>query len=181
MKKIIAFAGSNSRTSINAMLLNYVVQKVTYHKVKTIHLTDYTVPMYSADIEQDTGMPIQSQVLKNIIAEHDALIIAVNEHNSAPSVFFKNHLDWLSRIDNQFLLGKKVLLMSTSPGKRGAKTSLEFTRDILLPRFGAEIVESFSLPSFDENFDTESNQLTNEVYSLGLNDVITNFEQNLIE
>lgn len=181
MKKILAFAGSNSSTSINVKLLNYVVQKITYHKVKILDLTAHEVPIYSADIEKTKGMPIQSQVLKNIIQEHDALIIAVNEHNSAPSVFFKNHMDWLSRIDHQFLLGKKVLLMSTSPGKRGAKTSLEFTRDIILPRFGAEIVESFSLPSFGENFDEVSQQLTNEVYSLGLSDVITNFEQNLID
>lgn len=181
MKKILAFAGSNSSTSINAKLLNLVVGKISNHEVHRIDLASYDVPIYSADIEKTAGMPSPSLQLKNLIDKHEALIISVNEHNSAPSAFFKNHMDWLSRVDSTFLQGKKVLLMSTSPGKRGAKTSLEFVRDILLPRFGAEIVESFSLPSFGENFDEVSNKLTNEIYSLGLNDVITNFEQNLME
>lgn len=181
MKKILAFTGSNSSTSINAKLLNYVVEQITYHQVKLIDLRAHEVPIYSADIEREKGMPIQSKVLKNLIDEHDALLIAVNEHNSAPSAFFKNHIDWLSRIDNQFLMGKKILLMSTSPGKRGAKTSLAFVKDVLFPRFGGNVIESFSLPSFAENFDEVSKTLTNEIYALGLSDVITNFEQNLLE
>lgn len=181
MKKILAFAGSNSSNSINAKLLQYVVQKITTHQVTTINLTDYESPIYSADFEKEKGIPVPSAMLEKMIDSYDALIISVNEHNSAPSAFFKNHMDWLSRINNQFLLGKKVFLMSTSPGKRGAKTALEFTRDILFPRFGAEIIESFSLPSFHENFDEVSQQLTNEVYTLGLDDLITNFEQNLLD
>lgn len=181
MKNILAFAGSNSSTSINAKLLNYVVTKISHHQVTTIQLTDYEVPIYSADFEKEKGIPVPSAMLKKMIESYDALIISVNEHNSAPSAFFKNHLDWLSRIDGKFLEGKKVLLMSTSPGKRGAKSALEFIRDTSLPRFGAEVVESFSLPSFYENFDETSEQLSNELYSLGLTDVITNFEQNLLD
>lgn len=181
MKKILAFSGSNSSTSINTQLLNHVISKITHHEVHAISLTSYEVPIYSADIEKTAGMPSPSLQLKKLIDEHEALIIAVNEHNSAPSAFFKNHFDWLSRVDVNFLKGKKILLMSTSPGKRGAKSSLEFVRDAYLPRFGAQIVESFSLPSFGENFDDVSKQLTNDLYALGLSDVITNFEQNLME
>lgn len=180
MKKILAFSGSNSSTSINAKLLRHVVKKITSHEVTSIELSNYDIPIYSADIEKTAGMPSPSVQLKNLIDEHQALIISVNEHNSAPSAFFKNHIDWLSRVDANFLQGKKVLLMSTSPGKRGAKSSLEFVRDVLLPRFGAEVVESFSLPSFGENYDETSNELTNELYALGLTDVVTNFEQNLL-
>jgi NAD(P)H-dependent FMN reductase len=181
MKKILAFTGSNSSTSINGKLLDYVVNRVSQHQVKRIDLKAYEVPIYSADIEKATGMPVPSEALNKLVNEHDALIISVNEHNSAPSAFFKNHIDWLSRVDSKFLNGKKILLMSTSPGGRGAKTSLEFVRDVFLPRFGAQIIESFSLPSFGENFDETSNELTNEIYSLGLDDVITNFEQNLLD
>lgn len=181
MKKILAFSGSNSSTSINTKLLNHVVGKISHHQVQSIDLGSYDVPIYSADIEKTAGIPSPSVQLKNRIEEHDALIISVNEHNSAPSAFFKNHIDWLSRIDAKFLQGKKILLMSTSPGKRGAKSSLEFVRDVLLPRFGAEIIESFSLPSFGENFDETNHGLTNELYALGLNDVVTNFEQNLLD
>lgn len=181
MKKILAFTGSNSSTSINAKLLAYVTQKITQHEVTQLDLKEFDVPIYSEDLEKVSGMPSASKKIKEEIDRHQALVVAVNEHNSAPSAFFKNHIDWLSRVDAKFLQGKKILLMSTSPGKRGAKSSLEYVRDVLFPRFGAEIVESFSLPSFGENFDETSKELTNEVYSLGLNDVITNFEQNLLK
>ncbi|GGE20379.1 NADPH-dependent FMN reductase [Psychroflexus salis] len=180
MKKILAFTGSNSSTSINAKLLNYVLNRVSQHEVLQIELSNYNVPIYSEDIEKNNGLPNPSKQLKKLIDDHQALIISVNEHNSAPSAFFKNHIDWLSRVDAKFLQGKKILLMSTSPGNRGAKSSLAFVRDILFPRFGAEVIESFSLPSFGENFDDTSKKLTNEVYALGLDDVVTNFEQNLL-
>ena len=36
--------------------------------------------------------------------------------------------------------------MSTSPGKRGGLTALEYAKSIF-PRFGGEIIESFSFPS----------------------------------
>jgi hypothetical protein len=41
--------------------------------------------------------------------------------------------------------------MSTSPGKRGGMNSLTKVEEIL-PRFGGEVVATFSLPSFKENF-----------------------------
>ena len=41
--------------------------------------------------------------------------------------------------------------MSTSGGKRGGMGALTVVEN-MLPRFGAEIVATFSLPSFGENF-----------------------------
>ena len=93
--------------------------------------------------------------LKNDIQNVDGLIIAVNEHNSAPSAFFKNLIDWLSRIDRKFLIEKKVFLMSASPGARGGATSLEIVKGIL-PRFGATVTATFSLPAFNDNFSSAS-------------------------
>jgi hypothetical protein len=52
--------------------------------------------------------------------------------------------------------------MSTSPGKGGAKYALDVTSK-LLPRFGAEIIESFSLPSFTQNFDGDKGILDSDL------------------
>ena len=112
--------------------------------------------------------------LKQEISEADALIISVNEHNGSWSAFFKNIIDWLSRLDRNFLEGKKILLMSTSPGKRGGLSALEYAKSVL-PRFGAEIVESFSFPSFYENFSEETNSINDETLLLGLNEVLSTF------
>ena len=175
MKNILAFAGSNSSTSINQKLVDYVSAQIHEHQVKVLKLTNYIMPMYSED-EEKNGFPGMGLGLKVEIADADALIIAVNEHNGSWSAFFKNTIDWLSRIDRNFLEGKKILLMSTSPGKRGGLSALEYAKN-LLPRFGGEIVESFSFPSFYENFSIEENKIVNETLYLGLNEVLSTFEQ----
>ena len=172
MKKILAFAGSNSSTSINQELLDHVVDRIQGHEVKKVNLTDFPLPIYSQDIEKNEGFPVNATIIKNLIAESKALIIAVNEHNGAPSAFFKNIIDWLSRVNKNFLEDKKILLISTSPGKRGAKSSLEYTKDIF-GRFGGEVIESFSLPSFKDNF--QDGKVTNEVLDMGIEDVLTTF------
>lgn len=174
MKKVIGFAGSNSSQSINAELVTHVLSKLVGVSQKQLLLTDYEIPMYDIDTEQASGIPIDIQLLKNEIASADGLVISVNEHNGSWSAFFKNTFDWLSRADRNFLEGTKVLLMSTSPGARGASSSLDYAKQTL-PRFGAQVVESFSFPSFQENFDSETGAITNSSLELGVQEVIGSF------
>lgn len=176
MKKIIAFAGSNSKKSINGQLISYVASQVTSASVTVIKLTDLEIPMYSIDIETEQGFPVAVTILKNKISESDGLILSVNEHNGTVSAFFKNILDWLSRVDRNFLSGKKILLMSTSPGARGGKNALEYTKSFL-PHVGGAVVESFSFPSFQENFDGTS--ITNLTLDMGVREVIASFLQEI--
>ncbi len=178
MKKILAFAGSNSSTSINHKLVRFVASEIKEHDVKVINLSNYPMLMYSEDEEKNNGFPGMTMALKQEISEVDALLISVNEHNGSWSAFFKNTIDWLSRLDRNFLEGKKILLMSTSPGKRGGVSSLEYGKNVF-PRFGAEIVESFSFPSFYDNFSETSKTVTDETLLLGLNEVLSTFAQQI--
>ncbi|MDT0686647.1 NADPH-dependent FMN reductase [Autumnicola psychrophila] len=178
MKKILAFAGSNSSTSINHRLLKHISERIQGHEMKLIKLTEYDFPMYSADLEKERGIPMDVKIVKNIIAEHDALIIAVNEHNGTVSSYFKNCIDWLSRADRNFLKDKKILLISTSNGARGAASALEFTKSVL-PRFGGQVIESFSFPSYADNF--QDNKVHNEVLDMGIEDVLTTFSHEVEE
>ena len=172
MKKILAFAGSNSSTSINQKLLEHIVSRIQGHEIEMIKLTDYPLPIFSQDIENNEGIPENVNKIKSHIEAHDALVIAVNEHNGASSAFFKNIIDWLSRLDKNFLEGKKILLFSTSPGARGAKSSLEYVKGVF-PRFGGQVIESFSFPSFNDNF--QDGKVLNEVLDMGIEDVLTTF------
>lgn len=172
MKKILAFAGSNSSTSINHQFITHISNRINGHEIKIIKLMDYEIPMFSVDKQNNDGIPLDIQVIKNLISEHDALMISVNEHNGTVSAFFKNILDWLSRLDKNFLADKKILLISTSPGARGAASSLEYTKEIL-PRFGGQVIESFSFPSFNDNF--ENDTIQNEMLNMGIEDVLTTF------
>ena len=172
MKKVLAFAGSNSSVSINQQLLEHIIARIQGHEIKMIKLTDFPLPIYSRDIEVNEGIPENVKKIEEFIGSHDALVIAVNEHNGASSAFFKNYIDWLSRLKRNFLEGKQILLISTSPGKRGASSSLEYARNIFA-RFGGEVIESFSLPSFKDNF--QDGKITNEVLDMGIEDVLTTF------
>ncbi len=178
MKKVVCFAGSNSSKSINHKLVKLAASQITGPAVEVIKLTDYDLPIFSADLEREKGYPLHLKMLNTKIKEADALIISVNEHNRTVSAYFKNTLDWLSRLEYDFLKEKKILLMSTSPGKRGAASALEYAKYVL-PRFGGVIIESFSFPSFFENFDEDSQSISNEILALGFTDVLQNFVHQL--
>jgi NAD(P)H-dependent FMN reductase len=152
MSRILAFAGSNSSTSINYKLVEYTCSLIRDHEVELINMVDYNFPVFSEDLERVEGYSNLLRELKDKIVEANALIISANEHNSNPSAYFKNVLDWLSRVDRTFLADTKILLMSCSGGRRGATGSLEVVKGIL-PRFGGEIAATFSLPSFNHTFD----------------------------
>ena len=152
--KLLAFAGSNSSTSINYKLVKYTTALISEHEVELLDMTDYSFPVFSEDLEKQEGYGPLLVKLKDKIVQSHALIISVNEHNSNPSAYFKNVLDWLSRVDRNFLADKKILLMSTSGGRRGAMSSLEVVKSII-PRFGGETVATFSLPSFNHTFDEQ--------------------------
>lgn len=151
MAAILAFAGSNSSTSINFKLVKYTVSLVQDHDVQTLNMAVFPFPMYSEDYERENGFSNSLVELKEDINNSSGLILSVNEHNGNPSAYFKNVLDWLSRLDRDFLEGTKVVLMSTSGGKRGAQGALGVVEG-MLPRFGAEVVSTFSLPSFHDTF-----------------------------
>ena len=151
MAKIIAFAGSNSSHSINYQLVRYSCDLIEGHDIQLLNLVNFPFPMFSVDLEKEKGYSNSLIEFRDDIASSQGLILSVNEYNSGPSAYFKNVLDWLSRVDRSFLDQTKVLLMSTSPGKRGGISSLAYSEQ-QLPRFGAEIVATFSMPSFHTNF-----------------------------
>ena len=146
--QIIAFAGSNSSKSINHQLVTYAA--TTKPNTKVIRLTDYKLPMYNIDIEENDGIPNGVQKLDQELAKADAFIISVAEHNGNITAFFKNTLDWLSRNNRNFLEHKKVILLSTSPGKGGAASALQIAQKTL-PYFKADVVGTLSIPSFFDN------------------------------
>lgn len=154
MAVFLAFAGSNSSTSINYSLVKYTVSLIEDHKIQLRNMANMPFPLYSKDLEKEQGFSNALVEIKEEMQAADGIIISVNEHNGNPSAYTKNLLDWLSRLELKFLEGAKILLMSTSPGKGGGSRSLQVVEN-LLPRFGASVLETFSLPSFGRNFSEE--------------------------
>lgn len=168
MSKILAFAGSNSSASINHRLLTYI-KKEHLPDLHLLDLRSFNIPMYSMDTEKSTGIP---QCIKDLLEEiknADCLLLATSEHNGSYTSYFKSTIDWLSRYDKEFIKGRKVFISGTSPGRGGAQGSIELSKR-LLERLGAEVVETFSLPSFEHVF--ENGKLIEE-HELRLKEFVT--------
>lgn len=175
MPKIIAFTGSNSKTSINDQLLKFTLQLFQSTEVEYIDLKPLEVPIYSIDIENSTGIPKDIIELKSSIEKSDAIVVAVNEHNGTMSAFFKNITDWLSRTDGKYLANKSIFLLATSPGGGGAKFCLEYTTRNF-EKFGGDVVQKFSLPLFSKHF---VNGGLIEEYDAQLKSLVSSFENEL--
>lgn len=151
MKKIIAFAGSTSTTSINKKLATYAAENLKNTSFNIIDLRDFSIPMYSEDEEKENGFPENAKKFNSLLDSSDGFILSLAEHNGSYAAAFKNMYDWSSRIEAKVFREKPLLLMATSPGGRGGKTVLE-TGIQTFSRMGAKELVSFSLPSFYDNF-----------------------------
>ncbi len=177
MKNLMVFSSSNSKASINAKLVKYSTTFLKNSNHSYININDYETTIYSIDKEIEQGIPKEIVEFKKLIDNCDGIIISLAEHNSSFTVIFKNIIDWLSRINYKFLANKKLLLLSTSPGKYGGKNVMQYASD-LFPKFNAEIVNTFSLPSFQDNFNDE-NGIINEDLKNDFIKIITDFEKKL--
>lgn len=151
MKKIVAFAGSDSKTSINKQLAAYAASLVPDAEVNVLDLNDYELPMYGIDKEQEIGIPENAHAFLKEIQAADGIVLSLAEHNGAYATVFKNIFDWMSRIDGKLWGNVPMVLMATSPGGRGGQTVLDIAKG-RFPYMGGNIVGDFSLPSFHDNF-----------------------------
>jgi chromate reductase len=174
MKKIIAFAGSSSKNSINKQLATYAANLFENSEVEVLNLNDYEMPLFSIDKETETGIPQLAHDFYAKIGSADLLVISFAEHNGAYSTAFKNILDWTSRINSKTFQEKPTLLLATSPGPRGGSSVLEIAKN-RFPFQGAIVKGSFSLPSFYENFDIERG-IVNEALNSQLLNIINSIK-----
>jgi NAD(P)H-dependent FMN reductase len=176
MKNIIAFAGSNSITSINKQLATYAASLVENVETRVLDLNDFELPLYGIDLENEKGIPDNAQKFLDIIKSSDGIILSLAEHNGAYATVFKNLFDWMSRIDGKLWSEKPMLLMATSPGARGGATVLEIAKG-RFQYMGGNIVADFSFPSFGANF--SEGEIINDELDAELKDKVNNFREAL--
>lgn len=151
MNKIIAFAGSNSKQSINHQLLEMIQQHFDSN-FELIRLSDLDVPMFGVDLEAEIGTPKVIEELYAKISSSPILLMACSEHNGNMTAFLKSTLDWLSRKDRSFLEAKDVFLCGTSTGRKGASESIAAVKR-LVERLDGDVTATYSLPSYHHVFE----------------------------
>lgn len=176
MKNIITLGGSSSKNSINKQLAEFAGSLLKDVVLDRIDINDYDLPLYSIDIENETGFPKDLSLLNEKVEKADGIIISLAEHNGAYSAAFKNAFDWLSRIEAKVWRNKPMLLLSTSPGPRGGQSVM----DLALSRFpynGGNIVGSMTFPSFGQNF--VDGAIVNPELKVKLDELIDQFQNSL--
>ena len=169
MAKILAFAGSSRKESLNKKLIKIAANgaEEAGASVTLVDLADYPMPLFDQDLEAKDGMPENARKFKKLMIEHDAIMIASPEYNSAFSPLLKNVIDWASRAESKdepplaAYKNKAAVIMSASPGGLGGSRGLVFLR-MLLANMGVIVLpEQKSIPGAFEAFN-EDGCLTNE-------------------
>lgn len=179
MTKILAFAASSSKNSINKKLVTYATQFLDNASIEIIDLNDFELPLFSVDKESElkekgTANPALAIEFFNKIGEADALMISFAEHNGSYSAAYKNIFDWASRINPKVYQNKPMFLMATSPGRRGGASVLAKAIESA-PIFTGHVLASYSLPSFFEQFDNDKNELIEPQKRQQLSELIKQF------
>jgi NAD(P)H-dependent FMN reductase len=63
------------------------------------------------------------------------------EYNGGPTPVLKNAIDWVSRVSKRPLEGKRVGLVSATPGSGGGVTGL-FAMRLIMTNMRADVIES---------------------------------------
>jgi chromate reductase len=177
MKNILSIGGSNSTVSINKKFADFTSSLFNDSLVKSIDLSLVELPVYSVQLEEKSGIPEFVVKFANHIDAADLLVVSLAEHNGFLSSGFKNLLDWTSRIKGRKTFGEKsMLLLATSPGERGGATVLGIAQNIFQYQ-GAHVVNTFSLPSFYQNFEDDKG-ITNEEILKNLKGIIKEINLN---
>lgn len=176
MKKVMVLGGSNSKTSINKKLAIYAASHLKNATIQIVDLNDFELPLFGVDLEISNGIPLEAYNFNELLKEVDGFIISLAEHNGSYTVAFKNLLDWVSRINVKVWKDKPMLLLSTSSGSRGAQSVLNIAK-ARFPFMGAKIINTFSLPSFYDNFN--NHKITDEFLNDDLIELVIQFDNTL--
>lgn len=160
--KILAFAGSSRRDSVNKKLIRIAVEgaREAGADVTLIDLAELPMPIYDGDTEDKEGLPPHARKLKQLMLENDGLLIAAPEYNSSISGVLKNAIDWVSRPqpneeDLIVFKNKVACLLSASPSYLGGLRGLVHLRSILGNIRVLVLPDQMTLPNAYTAFDTE--------------------------
>jgi NAD(P)H-dependent FMN reductase len=140
--KILAFAATNSRNSINRALVTHASDRLADilpgAQIETLDLNDFEMPIYSLDREREGGIHPLAQDFFGKIGAADALLVSFAEYNGYVTAAWKNIYDWMSRIDAKVWQDKPIVILAATPGPRAGANVLQ-TQEFTAPFFGMDI------------------------------------------
>jgi len=162
--KLLAFAASNSRHSINKALVRVALGRLASHTdaaadATILDIHDFEMPIYSADRELADGIPWEAREFFSAIGQADAVLVSFAEHNGLVTAAWKNIFDWMSRIDVKVWQGKPLLFLAATPGGRNGAGVLG-SQTSSAEYFGGSLVASLGIGRWPDAYNPESRTLT---------------------
>lgn len=128
--RIVAFAGSLRRASLNRSLLFNLVDLAPADMAIEIHSLA-EVPIFNPD-DEAAGTPAAVQRLRDAIAAADGLLVITPEYNAGIPGMLKNAFDWLSRpAGRSVLVGKPTAIAGVTTGALGTARAQAQLRALL--------------------------------------------------
>jgi len=162
MPKILVIPGSLRAQSCNWRLAALVCKELTLADadVTRISLVDYPLPIYDADVAEESDPPQNALRLKQMMSAHHGVFLASPEYNASLAPLVKNMIDWISVVRER---GEPELaafrhrifaLGGASAGRSGALQSLLALRQVLAVGCRALVLaEQVSVTNAEQAFD----------------------------
>ncbi len=173
--KVIAFAATTHKKSINKQLVTYAASLLKKVDVEILDLNDYELPLYSQDREEAIGHPELARDFLQKISASCGVLIAFAEHNGSYTAAYKSLFDWCSRIEPKVFQNKPMVLLSTSPGSLGGASVLA-TAIQSAPYFDGIVKASLSIPNFYDNFDPEKKVIIHQELNDKFTDAVSHLD-----
>ena len=175
MTTILGLSGSLRRASFNSGLLRAAAELVPDGAALTVG-SIRGVPLYDADLEEESGLPPAVLTLQDQLANADGLLMVTPEYNNGVPGVFKNAIDWMSRGPGlKLFVGKPVAVIGASPGGFGTILSQAHWLPILRTLRMRPWLDGRLMVSRSEDlFDAEGN-LTDEKIRARLGKFIADF------
>ena len=107
---VVTLLGSLRKGSFNGMVAR-TLPKIAPAGMEVNALPSIgDIPLYDADLQQEEGFPASVEALAEQIRKADGVVIVTPEYNYSVPGGLKNAIDWLSRLPDQPLSGKPVLI-----------------------------------------------------------------------
>ncbi len=95
--KVLAFAASNSRNSINRALVEHASKRLKTEflpevEIDFLNLADYEMQIFSIDRERESGIPALAHKFFDRIGSSDMLLVSFAEHNGYVTAAWKTSL-----------------------------------------------------------------------------------------
>jgi chromate reductase, NAD(P)H dehydrogenase (quinone) len=164
--KILVIPGSTRIGSLNVRLAALAAKELTLAdaEVNRISLQDYSLPIYDADDEANSGSHPNAVKLKQMMRTHQGVFIASPEYNAAVPPVLKNAIDWVSQVRERgepayaAFRGRVFAVASASTETHGGVRGLIALRQILELGCGALVIpEQVTIPQAEQAFDDLDN------------------------